>query len=235
MTTWSLGRVGMISTRDTFKNLDSGKQDKILETAIDEFAQHGFTLASMNRMVQRLGIAKGSLFQYFGTKEGMFRFVFDYAVELVRRTLRQVKQESAATDFFERIYRSILAGIEFIDHYPRVYQIYLKMMFQENFPLRSQFLQQVHLFSAEYLTPLVEDGIGRGELRPDLDVAMTVFYLDAVMDRFLQAYSVSFLDAGAGFYQASRSEMQRRAQEFVRMLRQGLGTPTRQADTKAKG
>jgi hypothetical protein len=64
---------------------------------------------------------------------------------------------------------------------------------------------------------------------------MTVFYLDAVMDRFLQAYSVSFLDAGAGFYQASGSEMQRRAQEFVRMLRQGLGAPSLQSETQAQG
>jgi TetR/AcrR family transcriptional regulator len=235
MTTWSLQQVRMESVRDTFKNLDSGKQDKILETAIDEFAQYGFSLASMNRMVQRLGIAKGSLFQYFGSKEGLFRFVFDNAVELVRRTLRKVKQESTTTDFFERIYRSLLAGIEFIDRYPRVYQIYLKMMFQENFPLRSQFLQQVHLFSAEYLTPMVEDSIARGELRSDLDVTMTVFYLDALMDRFLQAYSVSFLDAGAGFYQASRDEVQQRAREFVRMLRQGLGAPIQRSNTISQG
>ena len=31
---------------------------------------------------------------------------------------------------------------------------------------------------------------------------MAVFMLDALMDRFLQAYCVPFLDAGAGIYQA---------------------------------
>ncbi len=225
----------MESARATFRNLDGGKQDKILDAAVDEFAQYGFSLASMNRLVQRVGIAKGSLFQYFGSKEGLFRFVFDYSVELVRQTLRGVKQESSTTDFFERIYRSLLAGIEFIDRHPRVYQIYLKMIFQENFPLRTQFLQQVHLFSAEYLTPMVQDGIDRGELRPDLDIAMTAFYLDALLDRFLQAYSVSFLDARAGFYQASRDEIQRRARELVRMLATGLGTPAPQSTTTFQG
>ena len=165
--------------RDIFSRLDSTKQARVLEAAIDEFAEQGFSLASMNRVVQRGGIAKGSLFQYFGSKEGLFRFIFDHAVELVRKSLRQVKQETASADFFERISQSLLTGIHFIARHPRIYQIYLKMIFQENFPLRSQFLQQVHLFSADYLKPLVEGGIARGELGADLNVDLTVFFLDA--------------------------------------------------------
>ena len=54
--------------RETYKNLESDKQQRILDTAVDEFASHGFRQASVNRMVQKLGIAKGSIFQYFGTK-----------------------------------------------------------------------------------------------------------------------------------------------------------------------
>ena len=95
--------------RDIFRRLDSSKQARVLEAAIDEFAEQGFSPASMNRVVQRGGIAKGSLFQYFGSKEGLFRFIFDHAVELVRKSLRQVKQETAGADFFERISQSLLS------------------------------------------------------------------------------------------------------------------------------
>jgi TetR/AcrR family transcriptional regulator len=210
--------------RDVFKKLESDKQQRILDTAIEEFADQGFKQASVNRMVQKLGIAKGSIFQYFGTKEGLFGFIFDHAVELVRRSLRQVKQETADADFFERIRSSLLQGVRFIDQHPRVYQIYLKMIFQEDFPLRAQFLQKVHLFSAEYLQPLVEAGMSRGELRSDLDIKTTVFFLDALMDRFLQAYSVSFLDAGAGLYRAPAVEIEHRVGELVNLLRYGLGS-----------
>ncbi len=214
---------GSMSARETFKNLEAAKQRKVLDAAIDEFADHGVREASMNRMVQKLGIAKGSLFQYFGNKDGLFHFIFDYAVELVRQSLRQVKRETADADFFERIHRSLLAGIHFIDSHPRIYRIYLKMIFQEDFPLRAQFLQQVHLFSGEYLRPFVEAGVAKGELRRDVDVNTTVFMLDALMDRFLQAYSVSFLDAGAGLYRAPEAEVERRARELVDLLRRGLG------------
>ena len=209
--------------RETFKNLESDKQQRILSTAVDEFASHGFRQASINRMVQKLGIAKGSIFQYFGTKEGLFHVVFDHAVELVRRSLRQVKQDTAESDFFERIRQSLLAGVLFIDRHPRVYKIYLKMVFQEDFPLRAEFLQQIHLFSSEYLRPVVESGIANGDLRSDLNIEATVFFLDALMDRFLQAYCVSFLDAGSGLYQASKSAVEQKVEEFIKFLQKGIG------------
>lgn len=209
--------------RDIFNKLDDAKKSKILDAAVEEFSLHGFRQASVNRMVERIGIAKGSLFQYFGTKEGLFKVIFNYAVELVRQSLRQVKQETADADFFERIRKSTLAGARFIKRHPRIYRIYLKMIFQEDFPLRAEFLQQVHLFSAEYLRPIVEAGVARGELRPDMDVDMTVFMLDALMDRFLQAYCVPFLDAGAGIYQAQEAQLERQVDEFIKMLRLGIG------------
>jgi TetR/AcrR family transcriptional regulator len=217
--------------RDTFEKLETDKKQRILETAVGEFADQGFRQASVNRIVQRLGIAKGSIFQYFGTKEGLFSFIFDHAVSLVRQSLRQVKQNTSEADFFDRIRRSLLAGIRFIQEHPRVYQIYLKMIFQEDFPLRGQFLQQVHLFSGEYLQPLVESGIARGDLRGDLDIKTTVFFLDALMDRFLQAYCVSFLDAGSELYQAPREIVERRIEELIQLLRFGMGAPSRVADS----
>lgn len=209
--------------RDIFNKLDESKKSKILDAAVDEFSLHGFRQASVNRMVERIGIAKGSLFQYFGSKEGLFQVIFNHAVELVRHSLRQVKRETTEADFFERIRESTLAGIRFIKRHPRVYRIYLKMIFQEDFPLRAEFLQQVHLFSAEYLRPIVDAGIIRGELRADIDPEMTVFLLDSLMDRFLQAYCVPFLDAGTGIYKAEDSEVERKVDAFIKLLRTGMG------------
>lgn len=208
---------------DTFNNLDESKKSRILDAAVDEFSNHGFRQASINRMKERIGIAKGSLFQYFGNKEGLFHVIFDYAVELVRQSLRQVKRDTSRGDFFERIEKSTLAGIGFIQRHPRIYRIYLKMIFQEDFPLRAEFLQQVHLFSAEYLRPIVEAGIANRELRPDLDPDIAVFMLDALMDRFLQAFCVPFLDSGAHIYQAPDNDLQQKVSAFVNTLRIGMG------------
>jgi len=219
--------------RDTFNKLDEGKKTKILDAAVDEFSRHGFRQASVNRIVEKTGIAKGSLFQYFGSKEALFGVIFNYAVELVRQSLRQVKQETSGADFFERIKESVFAGIRFIDRHPRIYRIYLKMIFQEDFPLRTEFLQQVHLFSAEYLRPLVEAGIARGDLRAGTDIEMAVFMLDSLLDRFLQAYCVSFLDAGSGIYRAQRDELEHKVDRFIELLRLGMGSTRSAGEAQA--
>lgn len=205
-----------------FMRLKASKRERIVEAAVEEFSRHGFRQASLNRLAESIGISKGSLFQYFGNKEGLFLFIFDHAVDLVRRRLTQVKQETAEKDFFEKIRQSLLAGVDFIQRHPRVYRIYLKMLFQEDFPLRDTLLQRVRFFSAEYLRPIVLRAMARGELRLDLDPDCVVFFLDAVMDRFLQAHCVSFLDGGTGLYGGARDVTARVIDDFIKVLKSGL-------------
>ncbi|MEJ5348858.1 MAG: TetR/AcrR family transcriptional regulator [Desulfosoma sp.] len=202
--------------------LKTSKREKILDAAVEEFSRHGFRQASLNRLAESLGISKGSLFQYFGNKEGLFLFIFDHAVALVRQRLGQVKHNTADKDFFERIRQSLIAGVDFIQKHPRVYRIYLKMLFQEDFPLRDELLQRVRFFSAEYLRPIVLAGMARGEVRSDMDPEFVVFFLDAVMDRFLQAHCVSFLDGGTGLYEGSSEVTGRLIDEFIKVLKNGL-------------
>lgn len=212
----------MGTAKDTFLKLKLPKQKLILDGAIEEFATWGFHRASINRLVQTLGIAKGSIFQYFGNKEGLFAYVFDYAVDTVRQTLRKVKRETADADFFSRLRESLLAGIFFIRKHPKIYRIYLKMVFQEEFPLRERYLKKIRLFSVDYLQPLLEAGIEKGEIRSNLDPTISAFVLDAVLDRFMQAYAVQFFDSGAGIYDAGDSAIREKLDKVIDILRLGL-------------
>ena len=56
--------------RTTFLNLPEAKQARIIEAALAEFADKGYPQASLNVIVARSGIAKGSLYQYFTDKTG---------------------------------------------------------------------------------------------------------------------------------------------------------------------
>ena len=223
-----------MSVDERFLRLDGNKRDRILDTAVEEFAGHGFHQASMNRMARSLGIAKGSLFQYFGNKEGMFGFVFGHAVDLVRAYLHDVKMRQAGGDFFDRIRESLRAGIRFIDDHPHIYKIYLKILFQENFPMRAEFLEQVRFFSGRFLTKQVEAGKAEKALRSDLDTSAMVFFLDALLDRFLQSYAVSYLDSGLGLHRAGPEVIERRIGELIATLRQGLARPEIEAGSGEK-
>ena len=52
---------------------------RILETAAEEFAARGFEGTSLNQLLDRLGMSKGSFYYYFDDKEDLFTTVVDHA------------------------------------------------------------------------------------------------------------------------------------------------------------
>jgi AcrR family transcriptional regulator len=133
-----------------------------------------------------------------------------------------VKSETAGEDFFIRLAKSFQAGIQFIQRHPRIYQIYLKMLFQEDFPFRVDLLKTIRLFSVDYLRPMIEEGMHRGELHCDLDPGLAAFFLDALLDRFLQAHCVAYMDSGLGLFQADEAALEVRIRDCVDLVRRGM-------------
>jgi TetR/AcrR family transcriptional regulator len=206
----------------TFVNLPPAKQEKIMDAALAEFADKGYQPASVNVMVSASGIAKGSLYQYFKDKKSLFLYVFQFGIDRVRRTLMRVKEETSEENFFDRMERSLLAGVDFIHRHPRIYQIYLKILFDQHVPERDRLLAAVRQFAADYLGSLVRQGMARGEIRPDIPLPSLIFMLDALLDRFLQAACVPAFDVTLNLDQASGEEIRERVRELVGLLRHGL-------------
>jgi AcrR family transcriptional regulator len=74
--------------KPTFANLPAAKRQVII--AIDEFATHSYAVASVSRIVERAGIAKGSLYQYFENKQDLFLFLLDYAAQMQLQLLSEL-------------------------------------------------------------------------------------------------------------------------------------------------
>jgi TetR/AcrR family transcriptional regulator len=215
-----------LNARPTFLNLPEAKQARIIQAALAEFADKGYPQASLNVIVARSGIAKGSLYQYFTDKTGIFLYIFDFAISLVRHLLVQVKESTLEEDFFTRLEKSLLAGLSFIKQHPQIYGIYLKILFDQQVPQRQELLQKVHQFAAEYLQSLLRRGLARNELRPDLPLATTTFLLEALLDRFLQAASVPAFDVALGLDRAGEAELGQRVRELMDILKRGLAPAT---------
>lgn len=211
----------MSNNQKTFENLPNEKRERVLSEATREFADHGYDQASVNRIVSRLGIAKGSVFKYFGNKQGLFEYLFSHAVSQFKKPLKEIR-DSEERDFFLRIERSFLASGAFIDSHPHLYRIYLKMLFNESFPMRTQFLGEIRGTHAKFLRQLIDDGIETGQLRSDLNRDNAVFNLHSTLDRFLQSYAVPSLDVGVT---PAGQTLEDKARAVTDFLRHGLGNP----------
>ena len=64
---------------ETFLRLPEEKRSRILNAAWEEFTRVSFADASINQIVRRAGIARGSFYQYFKDKEALAVYLLDEA------------------------------------------------------------------------------------------------------------------------------------------------------------
>ena len=83
-----------------FFDLAREKQDRMINGAIEVFAKNGYKHASTDDMVKTVGVSKGLWFHYFGSKEGIYVFVYDYCVKYMLLELSTIVDENE-TNYFE--------------------------------------------------------------------------------------------------------------------------------------
>lgn len=207
----------------TFQNLPKDKQDRITEAAVLEFGEKGYSGASINMLVERLGIAKGSIFQYFGDKNGLFLFIFNKTTELVKNRLRTIRDDTDDVEVFSRLEKTLREGINFLQDHPLIYRLYLGVLFDSKIPFRDSILFSLRQYSYGYLQTLLSEAKAKGELRNNLDIDKTCFILDAVMDRFIQTHTVRHLDSDLGIYNADDKTIDSWITAIIDIIKNGIG------------
>jgi AcrR family transcriptional regulator len=65
--------------RPRFLKLDPERRDRLLEAAAEEFAARGYDTASLNKLIERIGLSKGQFYYYFDDKADLFATVLGWA------------------------------------------------------------------------------------------------------------------------------------------------------------
>ncbi|MFL0249304.1 TetR/AcrR family transcriptional regulator [Clostridium neuense] len=87
---------------EVFERLPEKKKKKIIHICVKEFAENGYVSASTNTIVKKADISKGTLFNYFGNKKGLFLYILDYITDYyVNYMIKEMKVNDP--DFFKRI------------------------------------------------------------------------------------------------------------------------------------
>ncbi len=171
-----------------FEKLPVEKQTRIVDASISEFAEREYETASMNKVVEQAGIAKGSLFNYFKTKSSLYFHIYHLALEEVKAYLRKVRDETVNHSFEKRLPKIVNAGVQFITEHPRLARIYFRLIYSGDSPNRKKIVSELQTMSNDYLGNIIQDAKDRNELDPNLDKEQAVFYLDAVLNRYLKEY-----------------------------------------------
>ena len=110
-----------ISMNSKFFDLKKEKQDRMINAALKVFAQHGYQHAGTDDMVREAAISKGLLFHYFGSKLGVYQFVYDYSVRYMNLELKSTVNASEK-DLFELMKQVECAKMHAMRGYPYMQQ-----------------------------------------------------------------------------------------------------------------
>lgn len=113
-----------------FFDLKKEKQDRMINAALKVFALHGYRHASTDDIVREAAISKGLLFHYFGSKLGLYAFIYDYSVRYMTLELKSTVS-AEETDMFELVKQAECARMHAMRGYPYMQQFLNRSMSED--------------------------------------------------------------------------------------------------------
>jgi TetR/AcrR family transcriptional regulator len=214
----------MIDRRSRPTPRSEAKREAIVGCAMRHFAERGYQGARVEDVAAELGIAKGSIFQHFGSKAGLFLAAYRKAVSMLPAWL------DAPEDVRERgFWATLVYWLERTEHLVQEDWVPYRVTLIGNYGTDLELKREINRFLVSedpYGTlEFVEFGIARGELRPDLDVEIAASMIDWVAERLQDALVTAELDPGLFHRHGNRPERRSAAIEgFVELLRRAIGT-----------
>lgn len=165
--------------KETFNRLKEDKKQEIRKAFLKEFSSNSYDDASITSVVKRLGISKGSIYQYFEDKQDLFEHLISESSRLKDSYLLVVFREDYA-DFwlyFKALYEK-------------------RVLFDLDYPVESNFLYNLnnHLKSTmgkinanayftdqrKWMEGLIQTEVDSGLFRTDVHVRSMAFLLFTV-------------------------------------------------------
>ncbi len=109
---------------EKFFKMDSEKQGRILNAALDEFASFGYDRASTNNIVKNAGISKGLLFHYFDSKKGLYNFLYNYTIDYALEKF-DGEIDLEEKDLLLLLEKTIFIKIKLMRKYPNLFNFFI--------------------------------------------------------------------------------------------------------------
>ena len=156
-----------ISPRKTRKELLSEwRHQEVIEAACRIFARLGYAATNVEDIAKEAGMAKGTVYLYFKSKEEVFTAVL--ARDLESLTSKTIEDMSAVTTFAERLTVYLNLRRAYMEHN----QNFLRVYFAEfgrcgsRSVLISEAIDKLFWRGFEFMRQCLEEAIARKEIRP---------------------------------------------------------------------
>ncbi len=178
-----------------FLNLKLEEQARVINAALDEFTDKDFEAASLNSIIAKAGISKGSMYHYFTNKEDLYLYIVGQVMKTKKEFLNQALAASekplAEMSFFENLEFQMLASVDFAAQHYREHQLSIRLQNMAEGPLKERLIGDLTRAFEDYVKNMVDEAMKAGELRDEFDKGFVVRILKFTLMHFVDIYPES--------------------------------------------
>jgi len=192
------------------------RRAELASTAVEVFARQGFEETAMLDIAEAAGVAKGSLYRYFTSKDDLLSYITRDFVDAFDRSTRETISQAGNPE--EKLRLFIGEFFVFITDFESLLRVYAEIWM---YNLKGKYRDMKELFD-DYLdqyrhtiADIIEEGRQVGVFRDDVDPRHTAISLMA----FLDGIGIHYLYDESGF------DVKVVAESFLETYLAGLRTP----------
>jgi AcrR family transcriptional regulator len=216
----------------TFLNLTQKRQKEIIDVCLEEFAFNDYNDASLNRIIKKSGVAKGSFYRYFKSKKDVYEYLIEYGKRLNINLFNQAfeKQVDKYKDILEAWVAFYLSAVKLDNKYPLFSYFGFKVSQERNNAILGDIVIRGKKLGIEMLRDKFRSQQKKGKIRDDMDTDLLIYILLQIQSGFLDylsiKYSIDFkknVKERKPLFTITDEKIGEELNKFAKVLREGIG------------
>ena len=149
-------------------------RQKLYEAAVTLIAEQGFSATTVDEIAERAGVAKGTVYYNFASKNDLFEELLRHGVGLLTASLQRAADEEEARggSRVDALDAMIGPGLDFIVRYPSFTQLYVAELWRTNRTWQDT-LMVVRQEAVAVVEKVLGEAVAAGEVSDEIDVPLT--------------------------------------------------------------
>ncbi len=214
-----------LEAKPTFERLKPNKKQQFIEAAFEEFAQYSYQEASLNRLVKKLGIAKGSVYQYFDDKKALYFYLKEYVIAQ-KREFMQSAMTTTPNNFWDWLEALFHQGLAFDAQYPVMNRFLYRYSQEKLIPEVAKDMVRYDQEAVDFFSSIIKQQQEQGRLKKNLDATVMARLIIQISKTLLETLVPTEEDSNplGPVIQASEAEYTQALRQLINILQSGMNT-----------
>ncbi len=188
----------------TFRRLDSDRQQAVLTAILEEAVAKGPTDINIKEVAARAGVAVGSLYTYFGNRDGLLNFAVELCVRYMTDMFTYYGTYLEQLPLREALAAYLTGGVEWSQTQTGLIHFFVRAAYHGDPHMSERVVRPIADTMREMMHGMLTRAVERDEIRKDVDLEAVTRVINALMIAVGDSQIMPYLNT---YFQVTDDEM----------------------------